>query len=208
MTPLLIAFLGVLLVPLVVASWRTSLLGLSCQGALMGWIAYRHDHQLSWETALTFIDFAGVRMIAAPILLRRVLREQRAAARNDVIPPNLLSWTLAIVLVVFAFQFASVVIPRDGEEQTLVAVSTAGLLLGLLVLASQSGPFSQIIGALRIENAIALFELGGGSYHAALGIRLGQTCVLLISVTMFAWYLRTVETVAPPPLAAPESAVM
>ena len=41
MSPLLIGLLGVLLLPLFVGSWRTSLLGLSGQGLLMAWIVYR-----------------------------------------------------------------------------------------------------------------------------------------------------------------------
>lgn len=199
MTPLLIAFLAVLLLPLFIASWRTSLLGLSCQGALMGWIAYRHDHHLSLHTILTFVDLLVVRAILAPVLLYRVLRSQNAPSRNDVIPPNMLSWTFAIVLVVFGFQFASVVVPVESDAQTLVAVSASGLLLGLLVLASQSGSFSQMIGALRLENAIALFELGDPSHHEALGIRIGQTVVLLVSVVMFSWYLRILKTSATEP---------
>lgn len=163
----------------------------------MGWIAYRHHHQVSLDTALTFVDLIVVRAIAAPLALHRVLRSRNAPSRNDVIPPNMLSWTVAIVLVVFAFQFAGIAIPRESDEQTLVAVSASGLLLGLLVLGTQSGPFSQMVGALRIENAIALFELGDASHHEAIGIRLGQTCVLAISVAMFAWYLRTLKADEP-----------
>ncbi len=198
MTPLLIAFLAVLLMPLFIASWRTSLLGLSCQGALMGWMAYRHDHHLSVDTALAFADLVIVRAMLAPLLLYRVLRSQNAAPRNDVIPPNLLSWTAAIVLVVFAFQFAGVVIPQESDEQTLVAISAAGLLLGLLVLASQSNPFSQMVGALRVANAIALFELGDPGHHEAIGVRLAQTATLMITASMFAWYLRTLKSPTSP----------
>jgi hydrogenase-4 component E len=205
MTPLLIAFLAVLLMPLFIASWRTSLLGLSCQGALMGWIAYRHNHHLSVDTILAFADLVVVRAVAAPLFLYRVLRSQHAPPRNDVIPPNLLSWTASIVLVVFAFQFAGVVIPVESDEQTLVAVSSAGLLLGLLVLATQSDPFSQMVGALRLANAIALFELGDPAHQEAIGIRLVQTGALMITVAMFAWYLRTLK--GPASAAAAEEGV-
>ena len=45
--------------------------------------------------------------------------------------------------------------------------------------------------------ARALFELGDASHHEAIGIRLGQTCVLAISVAMFAWYLRTLKADEP-----------
>ena len=41
MNPLLIAFIGVLLVPLFAASWRLSLLGLVAQGLIMASISYQ-----------------------------------------------------------------------------------------------------------------------------------------------------------------------
>jgi hydrogenase-4 membrane subunit HyfE len=199
MTSVLITFVAVLLLPLFIASWRTSLLGLACQGALMGWIAYHHHPGPSLGSVLALVDLVAIRALLAPVSLYRIQRSQGAARRNDVIPPNLISWTVALVLVVLAFQFAGIVVPHEGEQQTMVAVSTSGLLLGFLVLATQSDPFSQMIGALRVENAIALFELGGESHDEALALRMGQTAVLLISVLMFAWYLRTLSAPIPEP---------
>ena len=43
MTYLLVSFLVVLVVPLFAATWRTSLLGLSLQGLLLGWMALRGE---------------------------------------------------------------------------------------------------------------------------------------------------------------------
>ena len=40
MSPLLVSLLAVLLIPLFVATWRTSLLGLALQGSLLAAIAY------------------------------------------------------------------------------------------------------------------------------------------------------------------------
>ncbi len=62
------------------------------------------------------------------------------------------------------------------------------ILLGLLVLATQTGPFSQMVGVLRLENAIALFELG--SHGHELAIQIAQTALLLVTLLMFQWYLR------------------
>jgi hypothetical protein len=87
-----------------------------------------------------------------------------------------------------SFNFSEVLTPEDGDPQTLVAVATAGLLLGFLVLASQSDPFSQMIGALRIENSIALFELGGPP-HETFWLQLGQVSVVLLTVGLYRWYL-------------------
>jgi hydrogenase-4 membrane subunit HyfE len=192
MSPLLIGFLGVLLVPLFVASWRLSLVGLMGQGVILAWISYRLDpNYTSVDAWLGLFDFVIVRGLGAPIALYAVLRAQRATARNDVLPPNLMSWTLAIVLVLVAFRFADLLVKQDGDEQTFVAVSTAALLLGFLVLATQTGVFSQMVGALRIENAIALFELGGPRDREGLGLRIGQTILVITTIVLFRWYLQT-----------------
>jgi len=190
MNPLLIAFVGVLLVPLFVASWRLSLFGLAAQGLIMAWISYQLDPAVDSVTAwVGLFDLIVVRGLGAPLALYAVLRSQRATARNDVIPPNLMSWTMAIALVFVAFRFADMLVPVAGPEHSFVAGATAGLLLGLLVLATQTGPFSQMVGALRIENAIALFELGGG--HGDVGMRIAQTVLLIMTVLLFRWYLKT-----------------
>lgn len=192
MTALLLGLLAVLLIPLFVSTWRTSLFGLACQGLLLAWIAHRIEGRLALDDALTFLDLIVVRGLAAPLALYAVLRRQGAPPRSDVIPPNLLSWALALGLVLLAFRFAAIVIPAEGDAQTLVAVSCSALLLGFLVLATQSSPFAQIVGALRIENAIALFELGGpAGHHTSPVIRAGQLGVLILTVLAFRYYLST-----------------
>lgn len=194
MTSLLIGLLAVILLPLFVSTWRTSLLGLACQGLLMAWIAHRLEGRPSLDGALTFFDLVVVRGLAAPLALYAVLRRQNAPRRHDVIPPNMLSWTLAVGLVLLAFHFAGIVVPEEGEAQTLVAVSASGLLLGFLVLATQAGPFAQIVGALRVENAIALFELGSPhDHHGSPMLRVAQIAVFVISVALYRFYLTTVR---------------
>lgn len=194
MSPLLIALLGVLLLPLFVGSWRTSLLGLSCQGILMSWIAFRMGPPPQTASDwLVIADLVIVRGLFAPLALRAVLLAHKSPARNDVIPPNLLSWTFAFGIVLVAFNFSERLVPMHGEQQTLLAVATAGLLLGFLVLATQSGPFSQIIGIIRIENAIALFELGGPHHREAFLIHLALVAALIASIAFYRWYLQVLN---------------
>jgi hydrogenase-4 component E len=193
MTSLLIAFLLILLLPLFIATWRTSLLGLACQGAIMGWIAFTQHPEPSAGTVVALVDLIGLRALFAPLLLYGVLRAQKAARRNDVIPPNMFSWTVALVLVLLAFQFGEAAVPNPGEQQTFVAVASAALLLGFMVLSTQSVPASQVIGALRIENAIALFELSAPTGGHELGIRMAQMVIYTLSVALFAFYLRTLH---------------
>ena len=198
MSPLLIAFLGVLLVPLFVATWRTSLLGLACQGGLMAWLAFRMGADpRTLDGLITLTDLAVVRGMVAPLILYRVLRAQNLPPRNDVIPPNLLSWTLALGVVLVAFNFSASLVPEYGARRVLVAVATSALMLAFLVLATQSGTFSQIVGALRFENAIALFELGSAPEHAPLGIKVSQGLVVLATVLLYRWYLANLTTASP-----------
>ena len=200
MSPLLITLLGVMLVPLFVGTWRTSLLGLSCQGFVLAWIAFRgapdFGNPSDW---VTMADLILLRAIAAPLLLARVLKSQNVPNRNDVIPPNLLSWTIALGMVLVAFNLAQSLVPESGDAQTHVAVAATGLLLGFLVLGTQSGHFSQMVGALRIENAIALFELGGERGHTLIGVQLGQLAV--VALTVF-YFRRSLAALGAPPAAA------
>lgn len=190
MSPLLIALLGALLLPLFLASWRTSLVGLSLQGLLAGAIAYRlHPNPSTLGEWLQMADLVVVRGLFAPLVLHAVLIKQGAERRNDVIPPNLLSWTLAVTLVLVSFRFAGRLDVAPGEQQTLVAVAGSGVMLGLLVLASQSTPFSQMMGALRIENAIVLLELGGEHHASQLPIQIGLIVVFVATLALFRWYL-------------------
>jgi hydrogenase-4 component E len=187
--PVLIALVGVLLLPLFVASWRLSLIGLALQGLLMGWISYDLDPALdSYGAWLAMVDLVLVRGLVAPFALYAVLRSHRASARHDVIPPNLMSWALAIALLLVAFRFADMLVPVEGNEHSFVAGAAAGILLGLLVLATQTGPFSQMNGALRIENGIAMIELGG---HHDPAMQTAQTIILIATILLFRWYLKT-----------------
>lgn len=191
MSPLLLALLGVLVVPLFVGSWRASLLGLAAQGLLMAGIAHRAELPLRpVEGWITFVDLALIRGVFTPLALYAVLRRQSVPARNDVIPPNLFFWTLALGLGLVAFNFSERLVAEPGPAQTLVALAIAGVLLGFLVLSGASGPFSQMVGALRIENSIVLLELSSGD-HPATGLRLAMLAAFVTTMGFFCWYLST-----------------
>jgi hypothetical protein len=79
-------------------------------------------------------------------------------------------------------------VPVEGAGHSFVAGASAAVLLGLLVLSTQTGPFSQMVGVLRIENGIAMFELGG---HHDPAMQIAQTVILISTILMFRWYLKT-----------------
>lgn len=192
MTGLLIAFTIVILVPLFVGTWRTSLLGLSVQGLLLTALAFGHRHTGAVDLALSAVDLAFLRTLFAPGLLYRAMRRRKVVSRNDVIAPNLVSWTCAIGLVVAAFRVADTLVPTESDDQLLVAVAAAAFSVGLFVLAAARGTFSHIIGLLRIENALALFELGR-AHESAPALRVGMSVILLASILFYRWFLDALE---------------
>jgi hydrogenase-4 component E len=196
-TLLLLLLLGAILVPLFVATWRTSLLGLALQGVLMFAVARRWAPEAGLHDGMVaFIDHVLVRGLAIPLALHAALAAERVPARNDVIAPHLFSWILAVGLVLLAYTLSERLVPAGGDEQALVAVAAAGVLLGFLVLASDSGPFSQMVGVLRVENGVALLELSSG-HHSSVLIQLGLTAVLVATVALFCWYLTRMGARAP-----------
>ncbi len=201
MTSLLLAFLLVLLAPLFLANWRTSLAGLAGQGVLLAAMNYRlHGAELTAANLLSVVDLAVLRGLVAPVVLYRVLQDRNAPDRNDVLPPNMLAWAAAIGVVLLAFRVASDLVPLDSDARMLTAVCGSGVLLGFLVLATQVGVFSQIIGVLRLENAVALFELGlperSGDAAGFLGLALGQALVYLATIALCRYYLHEAPVVA------------
>ncbi|HEU4579507.1 MAG TPA: hypothetical protein VFS67_14700 [Polyangiaceae bacterium] len=194
MSPLLIALLGALLIPLFVGRWRMSLFGLALQGLILAAIAYPELGPLrSAQAWLTLADLGLVRGVLVPLALYTVLRAQGAPSRNDTVAPNLFSWTLALGMVLAAFNLSDILVSAPGQEQTLVAISVAGVLLGFLVLASATGPLSQMVGALRIENAIAILQLSG-SHESSFALELALLAVFVATVALFRWYLASLES--------------
>ena len=106
MTYLLVAFLAVLIAPLLVATWRTSLLGLGLQGVLMTAIALERGWEPTPAGIVLLADLLLLRGYVVPRYLYGILRRQETPRRTDVIPANLFSWTLAGALVLLSFRFA------------------------------------------------------------------------------------------------------
>jgi len=208
-TFLLIAYLIALVVPLLIATWRTSLLGLGIQGFLMAAMVAERGWPMTANGVLLAVDLLFLRAYFVPRYLYAVLVRQQAPRRSDVIPANLLSWTLAGALVLLAFRFADQLHPQGGEAAVHVAVAAAGVLLGLLALATQNRTLSQMVGALGIENGIALFELASPE-PLPLPVQLGATLILVLPVLTFGSFLRRlgiapaeVPTATPAPERAP-----
>lgn len=162
----------------------------------MAWMAFRKDADLiSINGYLTLIDLALIRGIGLPIMLYRVLRSQNAPYRINVISANLLSWTLSLGIVLLAFNFSNLLADGQGETRYVVAIVASGVMLGLQILATPSaGIFSQLIGVLYIENAVAFLEHGSESGSEPIAVRLAQISVVSMTFLLYRWYLMTVQS--------------
>ncbi len=186
--PLLI-FMVVLLTPLVTATWRLSVWGLAFQGGLLAWMAVGRLHELSLDSAIALGDLGLLRGLVAPLILYLVLTRLGTPERVESIPANLLSWTMAGGLVLVAFRFAQQSgLAGEGLGATHLAVATTALLLGFFILATRREPLSQIFGLLRIENAIALFELAS-AHEPPAPVRLALSGIYLATVLTFVSFL-------------------
>jgi hydrogenase-4 component E len=145
---------------------------------------------------LLLLDLLVLRTWFVPRHLFAIMGGLGGPERRDPIPANLLSWTLGVALVLVGFRFAALLIPAGGVMATHVAVATSGLLLGLLVLATQASTFGQVVGVLRVEYAIALFELAAGR-EPALPEQVGLTAVLFLSVLTLGSFLRRLGAAGP-----------
>lgn len=189
MSSLLVGLVIALLAPIVLASWRTSLISLALQGLLMGWLVLEAARPPSLAVGLLLIDLIVVRGLAAPLYLYRALRDRGAPSRDDVSPANLFSWTLAGTTLFLSLRFGRILGGGDPALSTHLFVATAAFLLGLLILGTQNAPFAQIVGVLRVENAIALFELASPA-PPPLPIQLGALAVFALSLATFVAFLR------------------
>ncbi len=197
MTSLLATFLVVAVVPLFTASWRWSFFGLFLQGALLGAIAWKRGALHEPSGLLLLADYLVLRAFVGPRVLWRVLSRQVAAPQHDIMPANLLFWTLTLVILLVSFSLGSHLEPDSRVLQMGVTVPAAALLLGFLVLAARNTTLGQVIGVLRIENAIALFEVGGGR-HQPLVVQVALTAIYAALLVVLRYF------VAHPPPAAGE----
>lgn len=189
---LLIAFLLVLITPLLIGSWRVSLAGLAAQGLLLGWLSLETRDDFSAGGILTLVDLLVLRGALIPSFLHRVALSQNRPQRSDVVPPNLFSWTAAAAIVLLSFRFSQA-LSLSGDRATHTAIAASAVLLGLFILATQNGLFAQIVGILRIENGIALFELQS-EHHLPVGVHLGVLVVFALSALLYVSFLRTMDT--------------
>ena len=126
---------------------------LSLQALALGWITFNDG--FSAHTLLLGLEVLLVRAVLVPHLLRRALRRQ-AQSRISLMPSNLFTWGIAVMLIILAFKFGDGA--RADVRALTLGVVAATTVIALLILSTNHEPKAQLIALLFMENALALFE--------------------------------------------------
>jgi hydrogenase-4 component E len=133
--------------------------GIAAQGLLLGLLPLLLASHLSIHTVSLGLGTVIVKAILLPWFLSRAIRE--AAVRREVEPlvGFIASQLLGALAVALAFAIASRLPMPATEQQLLVPVSLATLMIGFIVLTTRRKALMQVVGYLILENGIYLFGL-------------------------------------------------
>jgi hydrogenase-4 component E len=133
--------------------------GIAAQGLLLGLLPLLLASELSIHAVSLGVGTVMVKAILLPWFLGRAIRE--AAVRREVEPlvGFIASQLLGALAVALAFAIASRLPMPATQQQLLVPVSLATLMIGFIVLTTRRKALMQVVGYLILENGIYLFGL-------------------------------------------------
>lgn len=189
MNYLIFAYLLALVLPLFMRSWHASVAGLCMQAVAMSAMIWLNFQHFSMSALLGFFDMALLRALLMPWLLTNSAQMREDPDTFDLIPANLLIWTVALILLVLGFWFSNS-LAGDNTGVTLhVGVACCGILMALLILANQRSPLGQAFAMLTLQNAIVLFELRS-RHHTLTIIQIFLSASYLTSILVMNHLLR------------------
>lgn len=158
---------------------------LSLQALALGWITLAQHDGFSLHSLLLGAEVLLVRAVVVPHVLRRTLRRQ-IQSRMSLMPSNLFTWGIAIILIILAFKFGD---GAGGDIRALtLGVVAATAMISLLILSTNQEPKAQLIALLFMENALALFEsLLPEAWP--LPVHLAISAVYILTVAIGSWLL-------------------
>jgi hydrogenase-4 membrane subunit HyfE len=151
----LIAFLIATAIPLFFGKLTVTPTWLGLQALALGWITLNKHDELNLHALETGLNVLIIRALLVPRLLRRTLADSHAAD-HDVMPSNLITWGVAVALIILAFQFGNGA--RADVRSLALGVIAATVTMAFLLLATNREPLAQLVALLFMENALTLFE--------------------------------------------------
>ena len=199
MTAALLIFLAAAVVPIFFGRVQAAPRWLGAQGLALGWITLMQHDALSWHTLAAGAEVLLVRALIAPRWLRGAI-QRRQEPNRELMPSNLFAWSIAIALLVLAFQFGA---PAMSEQHALtLGVLAATAAVGLLLLAANDAPPAQLVALLYLENAVGLFETLL-PHPWPLPVHLALSAIYLLTVGVGTWLIGATEAGDKAPADAP-----
>lgn len=154
----LTGFMVAIFFPLFVSSWRVAFLGLALQGLCIALVSLGHGIAFETTSLLQMMDLVCLRFIAVPVVFLVIVRKIRHKPEFDLIPANLVTWILAIGLLIMALSLGHRLYPEDLVLTFHTGAVASAFLAGLFILSVQGEPLGQMIGLLYFESGLTLFE--------------------------------------------------
>ncbi len=189
MSFLLAIYLTVLLASIFVSSWRLAFVALATQFFISGILLFQEEGTISLVSQIQLIDLFFVRSILLPFIFIRLIRKLKIKSEFDVIPPNFVVWTIAIILILTSYWCGQTIFPVNFQSTALLGTAISGVLIGLFILANQNNILGQIIGILTFEAGIVLMEVFN-HHQENLIIQLGILSVFIWSVVRLWIFLK------------------
>ncbi len=154
------------------------------------------DQGFDWHNSVAMVELLVFKGVVIPWLLVHKFNRAGVPRFIDLIPANLLHWTLAIFFVAFAYMAAAELVP-DGElDMMLVAAALSAVALGMLALSSQNNLPGQLISVLTIENGVSLFTIGG-NHETPWVLEIFVALDFLVLIVLASNFLRKIPPVEP-----------
>jgi len=120
-----------------------------------------------------------------PWVMWKIIRQMHVHREVELLVNIPVTMLIAAALVVFSFQVA---IPIEKLSHLLtrntIAIATANVLLGMLMMITRKKAITQVIGFLAIENSL-FFAAIGATYGMPLVVELGVAFDVLIASIVF-----------------------
>jgi len=152
---------------------------LAATAALVGYVAGRPELYVS---ALLTLVLKGMLL---PWLLWKIIHKLRVHREVEPLVKRPVTMIIALVLVLISFK-ASLPIERISSLVTrnTLAIATATLFLGMLMMITRRKAITQVIGFLSIENSL-FFAAIGATYGMPMVVELGVAFDVLIAALIF-----------------------
>ncbi|RLL51157.1 formate hydrogenlyase [Mariprofundus sp. EBB-1] len=154
-------------------------------------VAYGTDNEELYISALMALLLKGMLL---PWLLRRVIRQLHVHREVEPLMNGSLTMLVALGVTLFSFHIiqpiekTSLLMTRDS-----MAIATACVLLGMLMMITRKKAITQVIGFLAVENAL-FFAAIGATNGMPLVVEIGIAFDVLIAALIFGLFFFQIRT--------------